>query len=990
MAAGVVVAIRGVGSVLKHETVRRVRFTLADDLGGLQVGDEVRVGGFQVGHVRSIDVQGLAAGQPPYIVVGYTIPAKYPVAADAHLAVQSSLTGTTVLNFDALGTGAPLADDAELAGHPSTFADLTTQLGQAAPQVRAILDTIRTSTLPHIDAASAQLPETLAHYRTTADHATAAVDQVGGVFGDTKGDVRGTMANLHQITDDARARLPALLDRAKTLMDQTTATIADARSAMTDVRATAANARQLTGPPRRGRRQQVQVRRRHRPAQEHRRQPERGHGRDPPKPLAAALPPRPRRDGQPAAVRRHPAVRRRGQPRRRRRPGPAGRASEPVDGQGPGAGPGRPADPHDGRVPRRRAEAVDGGAAVTSAAASPAAGRRSHVWAAVACGLLLAGFAELSLSAVRTKSVTIDEPVHLASGLAVLRLHDYRIDPATPPLAKCWAALAAAGRPLALVPSGPVWADRSWDPVGEAAWAAHMLLDVRSNGGIALIDRAHVLMLAVGVAVGVVTAEWAGRLGGPVAAVVAAALFCLDPNFIGHAPLIKTDVPLALAITGVARQAWQFGRRATVARTVGLGLWCGAAVNVKFSGVLAGPIVATLLVVRACGSVEWSLPGGGVARSRPARLAVAAAALLTAAGLSWAITWACYGFRYRAAPSTAVRVDLQAITAHARQAAADRVLGRPATPAEVAALRPGPLDLTLHWADDHHLLPQAMVAGLLAQATSAARWPAFLNGQAYDDGRLFYYPLVVLYKVPLPTLMAVAAAAAVAAVRLGGRRAAASAGGRTGWAVACVAVPPLFFAAAALHTALNVGLRSVLPAFPFLYVGVGIAAAYAWRRRPTLTAEAVALLLGWLAVVTVGAWPDYVAFFNVIAGGPRGGFDHLADSNLDWGQDMTTLAAWERDHPGLTVYADLFAIGDPARFGVRGRPLWVPDYAAGRPVLNPRRVRPDVIAVSATHLRGLYVNPAQQAVFADLRRRPPMAVLGGTIYVYADPYPDQP
>ncbi len=61
-----------------------------------------------------------------------------------------------------------------------------------------MIATIRTSTLPKIDAAAAELPGTLAAYHQTADHARVAVDEVGGVFGDTKGDIRGTMANLHR------------------------------------------------------------------------------------------------------------------------------------------------------------------------------------------------------------------------------------------------------------------------------------------------------------------------------------------------------------------------------------------------------------------------------------------------------------------------------------------------------------------------------------------------------------------------------------------------------------------------------------------------------------------------------------------------------------------------------------------------------------------------------------------------------------------------
>ena len=250
LTAGAVVAIKGVRTVFVHQTTRKVRFTLKDNLGGLRTGDDVRLGGYKVGTVDGVDIVGLGSGQEPYVLVRFTMPERYPLADDAHMNVESSLTGTTVLNIDALGTGPVLMADQELVGHPSSFSSVLSDLGDAAPDLREILATVKNTTLPHVDAAAAQLPDTLASYRATSDHAKVAIDQFGSVFGDTKSDVRGTMANLHQITDATRARLPALLDRAGVLFDQATSTITDARTAMVDVRATAANAKQLTGSAR--------------------------------------------------------------------------------------------------------------------------------------------------------------------------------------------------------------------------------------------------------------------------------------------------------------------------------------------------------------------------------------------------------------------------------------------------------------------------------------------------------------------------------------------------------------------------------------------------------------------------------------------------------------------------------------------------------------------------------------------------------------------
>ncbi len=246
LVGGAVVAIKGVRTVFVHETVRKVRFTLKDDIGGLRVGDDVRLGGYKVGQVDGIDVAGLGTGGDPHILIRFTLPEQYPLGADAHMFVEASLTGTAVLNIDSLGAGPVLMADQELTGHLSGISSLLADAGEAGPEIRQIIDTIRNSTLPHIDAASAQLPDTLASYRTTSDHARAAVDQFGSVFGDTKADIRGTMANLNSITAAAKARIPDLLDHANTVLVKAAATVDDAKLAMVDVRGTLANTRALT------------------------------------------------------------------------------------------------------------------------------------------------------------------------------------------------------------------------------------------------------------------------------------------------------------------------------------------------------------------------------------------------------------------------------------------------------------------------------------------------------------------------------------------------------------------------------------------------------------------------------------------------------------------------------------------------------------------------------------------------------------------------
>src|SRR6185369_10959616 len=67
------------------------------------------------------------------------------------------------------------------------------------------------------------------------------------------------------------------------------------------------------------------------------------------------------------------------------------------------------------------------------------------------------------------------------------------------------------------------------------------------------------------------------------------------------------------------------------------------------------------------------------------------------------------------------------------------------------------------------------------------------------------------------------------------------------------------------------------------------AAVPVWRKA---AGAATLLLLGWHVFESIAIRPDYLAYFNELAGGPSEGYRHLADSSLDWGQDLPALKQW--------------------------------------------------------------------------------------------------
>jgi hypothetical protein len=92
-------------------------------------------------------------------------------------------------------------------------------------------------------------------------------------------------------------------------------------------------------------------------------------------------------------------------------------------------------------------------------------------------------------------------------------------------------------------------------------------------------------------------------------------------------------------------------------------------------------------------------------------------------------------------------------------------------------------------------------------------------------------------------------------------------------------------------------VRYVLPCVPFLILAAGrFIVRLSDGRRRTWKYLAFALIAS-SAVSAAKSYPNWLGYFNEIAGGPSNGWWHLEDSNVDWGQDLIHLAEWMDDHP---------------------------------------------------------------------------------------------
>ncbi|MFN4244448.1 MAG: hypothetical protein ACK4PI_14570 [Tepidisphaerales bacterium] len=603
--------------------------------------------------------------------------------------------------------------------------------------------------------------------------------------------------------------------------------------------------------------------------------------------------------------------------------------------------------------------------------------------------LLLGLYALWAGSAVSTLSPTVDERLHAVGGWWAVHHGDFRVNREDPPLFLYLAGVTTAIDDVELVHP------ERWS--GGALGSAADLDMTRERDPVGLVHAARrpffLLSLLLGAALAAFAAHVAAAVhpatsAAPVAAVAAAAAFALEPLLLGHGILVKNDVPFALATLLTLWSLWRLTVTGSALALIALAAAATFAVTVKFSGLLLllGALPATLLL-RALTSKPWQLAGLPLP-TRRRRLAAAAAAYLVVLATAYAGVWAAYQFRF--APTRdpdAGRFDIPGLVARANRMAAVAELARTSPTVDVtldeaalaaAAQRPPPAFVrAVVFAHTHRLLPESMCAGLIFTYASTLARPAFLLGRYSDVGFPWvYFPLAYLFKTPLTTLALLTAAALSLALRP--RR----------WAdYAFLLVPAAVLAAAILPSRLNIGLRHLSPLYPVFLTAIALFVAHLWHttpRRLHLPLSVLALLL--LAAEVLPHRLQYIQFFNLAAGGPAGGLHLLSDSNLDWGQDLYRLVAWQRDHPRERLFFIYFGSTDLAAAGLRA--INAPGSWAGGPQRAP--TPGSVLAISASHLQGTYYREPLRSDVVAWQRRTPLAVLGGTIYLYRVPAPPEP
>ena len=548
-------------------------------------------------------------------------------------------------------------------------------------------------------------------------------------------------------------------------------------------------------------------------------------------------------------------------------------------------------------------------------------------------GALLSVYALAAASGVRDKSIAFDELGHLTGGVSSWVTDDYRLFPQNAQFPQRWAALPlVVGGVRFPVRDQPAWWSSDLEAIG------HQLLYEVGNDHDALVWRARMMMLALSVLLGWVCWRWARRLFGMTGGLVTLCIFCFSPSMLAHGVLATSDLPAALMFTAALGLFWLVLHRASVLRTAGSALVMGLLFVTKMSAGVMVLVAVALAAIRIWYGRPLVVTGRRqrvVSGRRRLLLACAAILLVHAAGVV-VLIWASYGFRY-ATFQTAVP-------------GRDRMfLGE--TIDTLAERQPGRIPILV--ARELRLLPEPYLFGLAHVLNRSGKFIGFLNGRYSIKGWWVFFPYVWLVKTPL-AVFGLLGLAAIAAWRYAhDSRERRRRLHRAAYRLTPLVVFLAMYWAAAVTSRLNLGERHLLPVYPATFIlagGVGY-----WLARKHLVAASVgALLLLSLPIEAVRIWPHYLAYFNVLAGGPSSGYRHLVDSSLDWGQDLPALARWLRTARTSPepLYLSYFGSGDPAHYRIEARQIYsYQDWRRERPLYA---LSGGIYCISATMLQSVY------------------------------------
>ena len=563
----------------------------------------------------------------------------------------------------------------------------------------------------------------------------------------------------------------------------------------------------------------------------------------------------------------------------------------------------------------------------------------------IVAGIIFAAVA-LSLASSQGDSLVVDEVPHIGAGYSYIKSLEYRLNPEHPPLIKDLAGIAISWLSFTDAPFNiPDWTDAV-----NGQWNFGRTLIFNSGIDPDLVKTfARLPMFCVFILLAWFIWKWTRERYGNRAGIIALILFSFSPTVLAHNRLVATDMGAA---AGVVFATYFFVRflRNQKPKTFWIAvLALGLALLTKFSMILLGPyfiLIATIYEIRQKSSwqVIFKLIGKTII------LGIAAMCLIV--WPFYVIHTANYSVQQQMHDATGI------LLTHSD----------------------GLLKSTILWISDKPILRpfgQWLLGISMVMQRALGNSVIYWMGDIVPNGGPLYFPIVYLLKEPLVWWVFVAIAIVGFSIH---RKSEIRSLKSDDWIWATWI---LLYWIVSIGSSLNIGIRHLLPVYPFTIMLVsGRVAQYKSR---IATAIISILLLLYIAYAFF-AWPNYLSYFNKIAGGSSGGYRYVVDSNLDWGQDGKRFGKWIIAQNIPCISTDYFGWADLSAYA-GNRIVWTSSSQwEDRADFIKRNQCDGWLAVSATFFQNS-IGQKEREINSEqnwrwLLNEKPITTIGNSIFVW--------
>jgi len=528
---------------------------------------------------------------------------------------------------------------------------------------------------------------------------------------------------------------------------------------------------------------------------------------------------------------------------------------------------------------------------------------------------LICIFLVMALPPILTHSVTEDEMTHIPTGYAQAYYGFYHMDNANPPLVRMlYGGLVEVFKPQVY-----------WGPdlpqIDFSIYSYYFAMANIPHYHLMGIFSRMVIMLLTLIG-GILVYRWAKEEYGPWAGLGCLALFFLNPVVIAHGTLATLDMGLTLAWIAYLYAIYQYLKQCSWKWALLSGLFLGLALCSKFTSVLLIPLTLGSILLDTS--------------TRQILMKNRKKTFLQGLGFLW-VSVLTINLIYRFT-GTLTPISQFHFISPLFQSWSKFIPGWLAIP-----------------------FPVDFVNGFDKQFSDLDQYANYLNGTFSSQGFYSYYLEAFLIKNPIPFLIML------------------------GWAgywrykkhkplslaekIWLLAAGGIFLVFSLSRTK-NLGIRYILPAYPFLILLVGPLFARISNQDKGRWKWMVGGLFLWQIASMVWICPHYLSYFNELIGGPSRGHFYLLDSNLDWGQDSIRLKKYMDSHGLDSIMFKLSGIMPPIVYGIQAERV-------------PETPTPGVIAMSVNHYYGAFeVKPENRHKFDWLKDYQPVDTIGYSIWIY--------